>query len=78
MEACFVINDLIKKLSLISEVEEIILFGSRARKDNDERSDIDIAIKTNMSNTQWNKQIINIGANMSTPSLLMPNLLTVF
>jgi predicted nucleotidyltransferase len=33
-----------KKLSFLPFVEKIILFGSRARKDNFDRSDIDLAI----------------------------------
>lgn len=34
----------IKELSALTSVEKIILFGSRARKDNTERADIDLAI----------------------------------
>jgi predicted nucleotidyltransferase len=34
----------LKKLALLPYVEEIWLYGSRAREDNRERSDIDIAI----------------------------------
>ena len=38
-----IIND-IEKLAIDCNIEKVILFGSRARGDNKERSDIDLAI----------------------------------
>ena len=51
----------LKKLAQLSFVEKIILYGSRARGDNKERSDIDLAIVCSnaVGNTDW-QQIINI------------------
>jgi len=39
-----IIETLTKQLSQFKAVEQIILFGSRAREDNDLRSDIDLAV----------------------------------
>ncbi len=39
-----VIKEISKYLSMYESVEKVLLFGSRARGDNKERSDIDIAI----------------------------------
>ena len=38
------IKNEISKFAVKHEIQKIILFGSRARGDNDERSDIDIAV----------------------------------
>jgi predicted nucleotidyltransferase len=48
---------LIQKLSQLSFVKSIILFGSRARQDGSDRSDIDLAIvcQENTSNQEWQK-----------------------
>lgn len=46
----------IEKLKSLPFVEEIWLFGSRARGDNDERSDIDLAIIcTRASPAEWSE-----------------------
>lgn len=37
-------NQIIEMLSVFPQVKKVILFGSRARGDHDERSDIDLAI----------------------------------
>jgi uncharacterized protein len=51
----------IKKLSKLPFVEKIILFGSRARKTNRERSDIDLAIVCpTATETEWNIQLMDI------------------
>lgn len=39
-----IINTIIETLSAFPSIEQVILFGSRARDDYQERSDIDIAI----------------------------------
>lgn len=50
----------IEKLKKISGIKRIILYGSRARGDNEERSDIDLAIDCpGISFDEWNA-IINI------------------
>lgn len=38
------IDDLVRKLALRPEIDQVILFGSRARGDAEPRSDVDIAI----------------------------------
>lgn len=40
-----ILGQLMIQLRSINEVEKVVLFGSRARGDADERSDIDIAIE---------------------------------
>ncbi len=46
--------EFIKKLKSLPFVKQIILYGSRARKTNQSRSDIDIAIICpNATNDQW-------------------------
>lgn len=46
--------EFIKDLSRLNFVEEILLYGSRARGDHEERSDIDIAIRCSMANDkEW-------------------------
>ncbi|MBM7865381.1 nucleotidyltransferase domain-containing protein [Heliobacterium gestii] len=48
------VNQLLQQLVKKSEIEQIILFGSRARGDNEERSDIDLAIAApNVTLHQW-------------------------
>jgi len=55
-----------KKLSFLPFVEKIILFGSRARKDNFDRSDIDLAIDCpNATIKEW-LIIIDIVDNADT------------
>ena len=39
-----IINDITTHLATLSYVERVILFGSRARGDNDNRADIDMAV----------------------------------
>jgi nucleotidyltransferase substrate binding protein (TIGR01987 family) len=47
---------LLGKLSAFKEIQEVYLFGSRARNDAQERSDIDIAIVCpNSNDVQWNE-----------------------
>lgn len=54
------------KLKDLPFVEEIYLYGSRARKDNQLRSDIDIAISApNATKNDW-VQVMNIIANADT------------
>ncbi|MCF7810399.1 nucleotidyltransferase domain-containing protein [bacterium] len=49
-----ILDHLITQLSSINEVEKVVLFGSRARGDAEERSDIDIAIDApNANQRQW-------------------------
>ena len=51
----------IKKLSELPFVEKIILFGSRARKSNRERSDIDLAISCpKATEAEWSIQLMDI------------------
>lgn len=43
-----------KKLKSLTFIKKIILFGSRARQDNKERSDIDLAIECpDVTDRQW-------------------------
>lgn len=45
----------IEKLKKVPGIKRIILYGSRARKDNTERSDIDLAIDCpDVSAAEWN------------------------
>lgn len=47
--------EFIEKLKKVPGIKRIILYGSRARKDNTERSDIDLAIDCpEISPTEWN------------------------
>ncbi|BBJ30977.1 hypothetical protein RAS_00860 [Rickettsia asiatica] len=56
----------IKKLKSLSFVKAIWLFGSRARGDNDERSDIDIAIICpNITDQEW-LEVMDIIENADT------------
>ena len=49
-----ILQDLVKAFSEYQEVELIILFGSRVFGDEDERSDIDLAISApKMSSRRW-------------------------
>ena len=49
-----IIDTLTKNLSRFPSVEKIILYGSRARGDADERSDIDIAVVCpNATDREW-------------------------
>ena len=49
----------IEKLKQCSFIEEIWLFGSRARKDNLERSDIDLAVMCpKATKDDWNKVLL--------------------
>ncbi len=49
-----IIHTLVKKLSACDTVEQIILYGSRARGDNNPRSDIDLAVRCpSASSSQW-------------------------
>ncbi|MBF0370116.1 MAG: nucleotidyltransferase domain-containing protein [Magnetococcales bacterium] len=45
---------IIQQLAALPHVERVILFGSRARGDHDERADIDLAVACpNASESQW-------------------------
>lgn len=56
----------IEKLESLPFIEEIWLFGSRARCDNKERSDIDIAIICpNITDQEW-LQVVDIIENADT------------
>lgn len=57
------INDIIKICKKHESVEKVILFGSRARGDNDIKSDIDLAI---YSNEPINEFIEDIELNTKT------------
>lgn len=47
-------NDLVQIAAAMPEVSKLILFGSRARGDADERSDIDIAVEASgLSREKW-------------------------
>ncbi len=49
-----IINTLVKALSASDTVEQIILYGSRARGDNEPRSDIDLAVFCpSASSSEW-------------------------
>jgi len=50
----------IQKLRMMPVVEKIILYGSRARGDNRERSDIDLAIDCPLASTKDWHRIIDI------------------
>ena len=48
------INQLVRILSANPEVLRVVLFGSRARGDAEERSDVDLAVEApNASQRQW-------------------------
>ncbi|MEM0950529.1 MAG: nucleotidyltransferase domain-containing protein [Cyanobacteria bacterium P01_H01_bin.74] len=49
------IDALVKQISLFPDVDKIILFGSRARGDNDFYSDIDIAVEGDFKAQEWQK-----------------------
>lgn len=57
----------IEKIKKLDFVKEVWLFGSRARGDNEDKSDIDLAIvcKENTTDFDWNK-IIDIIENRDT------------
>ena len=57
----------IEKIKDLNFVKEVWLFGSRARGDNEDKSDIDLAIvcKENTADFDWNK-IIDIIENRDT------------
>ena len=57
----------IEKIKNLNFVKEVWLFGSRARGDNEDKSDIDLAIvcKENTTDFDWNK-IIDIIENRDT------------
>ena len=57
----------IEKIKNLNFVKEVWLFGSRARGDNEDKSDIDLAIvcKENTTEFDWNK-IIDIIENRDT------------
>ena len=58
--------DFFDKLTKLSFVTNILLFGSRAREDNQERADIDIAITCpNASSADWLK-VLDIIDNADT------------
>lgn len=55
------------RLAALPYVEKIILFGSRARKDNSERSDIDLALVCpKATNEEWSYIKIHIIENRDT------------
>lgn len=59
------IQDLPKKFLSIRSVKKVILFGSRARGDHDERSDIDLAIAGDITDHEW-LQICEMAENTDT------------
>lgn len=55
-----------KNLTNLPFIKKIILYGSRARNDSKERSDIDLAIECpNITDAEWNK-ILTIIENADT------------
>jgi predicted nucleotidyltransferase len=56
----------IQKLKALSFVDEIWLFGSRARGDNQERADIDIAVICPKANAKDWQKILEIIENADT------------
>jgi uncharacterized protein len=64
-----IIEEITSKLSPVTSVKKIILFGSRARGDSDPKSDIDIAINCpQASQRQWlsiNEKIDEINTLLS-------------
>lgn len=49
-----IIDEITNHLATLPFVERVILFGSRARGDHDERSDIDLAVSCpNITASQW-------------------------
>lgn len=62
-----ILKDTLVQLSQIENIEEIILFGSRARGNNEPRSDIDLAIKCSLlSDKVWNREVVEIIENANT------------
>lgn len=61
------IASLLPLFSAFPEVSEVILFGSRAREDHEERSDIDLAINApDMDIMKWDKLCLHITENSDT------------
>ena len=53
-----VTDEIIHNLRRIDSIDKVLLFGSRARKDQHERSDIDLAIWCpNASDDEWNSAL---------------------
>lgn len=50
-----VINEIVERFSHFPHVERVILFGSRARGDEEERSDIDLAVTGPLTEEEWRK-----------------------
>ncbi|HEU5140354.1 MAG TPA: nucleotidyltransferase domain-containing protein [Bacillales bacterium] len=49
-------KEIIHVVSRYEDVQKVILFGSRARGDHDERSDVDLAVQgSDLSHDQWVK-----------------------
>ncbi len=48
-----ILDQIIAQLRTFEQVERIVLFGSRARNDAEERSDIDIAIDADADQRLW-------------------------
>ncbi|QSO47424.1 nucleotidyltransferase domain-containing protein [Alicyclobacillus mengziensis] len=61
------ISSLVHILSQVSEIERVILFGSRARGDHEERSDIDLAVDApNMEIAKWDETCLLMAENSKT------------
>ena len=50
-----VINEIAERFSHFPHVERVILYGSRARGDEEERSDIDLAVTGLLTEEEWRK-----------------------
>jgi predicted nucleotidyltransferase len=60
-------REIVQFWSRAPEVQRVLLFGSRARGDAEERSDIDIAIEApDISPTSWVKLVIEMEDHINT------------
>jgi predicted nucleotidyltransferase len=50
-----VIGQIAERLSYFPGVEKVILYGSRARGDEEERSDIDLAVTGDLTQEEWHQ-----------------------
>ena len=50
-----VINEIAERFSRFPNVERLILYGSRARGDEEERSDIDLAVVGPITEEEWRR-----------------------
>lgn len=64
-------EEIIHIVSRYTDIESVMLFGSRARGDADPRSDIDLAVKApNMQNATWTQLIEELEEGLHTLLLI--------